>query len=82
MSVPDPRDGQRIDHHHDETEERAAAHRRSEAHDEAEDGTDHDGANFVLTLQDEACLARLHPSLDERLGNEAGGASTRAAPIA
>ena len=48
----DPRDREGIDHHHDETEEGAAADGR-ESDDEAEDGADHDGADLVLAPQDE-----------------------------
>ena len=56
MSVPTiSRERQRIDQHHDETEERAAPDGR-EADDEAEDGTDRDGADLVPAQDEPASL--------------------------
>src|SRR6266545_611721 len=70
VGADDLRHGQRIDEHHHETEERAAADRR-EPDDEPEYRADHDREDLVAATQDERAVARLDAALDEGLREEA-----------
>src|SRR5881394_553386 len=66
VGADDPRDRQRVDHHHHEPEERPAADGR-QPDDVAENGAEDHCAHLVLSLHHEAGLAGLHAALDERL---------------
>src|SRR5579864_1250816 len=69
----DLRHRQRIDEHHHEPEEGAAAD-RGEADDEAEDRADQDGDDLVAPREDERQVARPDAALDQRLCEEADAA--------
>ena len=73
VGADDLRHRQRIDEHHHETEEGAAADRR-EADDEAEDRADDHGEDLVAARENERQVARLDAALDERLRKEADAA--------
>ena len=74
VRADDPRHRERVDEHHHQPEVRAAAD-RGDPDDEAEDGAGAERDQLVAAAHDERRLARLNPSLHERLGEEAGAAA-------
>src|SRR5206468_3048356 len=66
----DLRQGERVDHHHHEPEERPAPHRR-QPDDEAENRAYDHRADLVALREQERRVARLHASFDERLRDQA-----------
>ena len=74
VRADDPRHREGIDEHHHQSEIGAAAH-RGDADDEAEDRAGGERDELVAATHDERRLARLHPALHQRLGEEAAPTS-------